>query len=265
VSTKVHLFGIAIDVVDRCEAACRIAGWLNDRPTAGRIVIPTNTDCVVRYQRDSSLRATYQAASLVVADGMPLVWASRLVGAPLPERVTGCDLIRDLFTQIASSGRRSRPLTVYLLGAPPGVARRAGEQIMRRWRNVLVVGDYSPPPGFEANPTELTTIVERINMASPDLVIVGLGMPKQEKWAAAHVGLIRAKAIVCAGASIDFMAGAKRRAPRWMQEIGLEWAFRLMSEPRRLWRRYAVDLISFPPLVLKEWIKQHRPLPGQHT
>jgi N-acetylglucosaminyldiphosphoundecaprenol N-acetyl-beta-D-mannosaminyltransferase len=263
-STKLLLFGMEIDVVDRHEAACRIAGWFDEQPNVARIIVTPNTDHVVQYQRDAALRAAYRAASLVVADGMPLVWASCLLGDPLPERVAGCDLVEDLLSRTASSGR-SRPLSVYLLGAPPGVARRAGEQIMMRRNDVVVVGAYGPPMGFEKDPGELVRIVDRINAVSPDLLIVGLGAPKQEIWAATYARSIRAKVIVCAGAAIDYMAGAKKRAPRWMQNTGLEWAFRLVSEPRRLGPRYALDVIRFIPLLLKEWVRHHHPQPGQHA
>jgi N-acetylglucosaminyldiphosphoundecaprenol N-acetyl-beta-D-mannosaminyltransferase len=263
-STKVYLFGIAIDAVDRHGAACRIGAWLDDRPKVARIVVTPNTDHVVQYQHDESFRAAYNSASLVVTDGMPLVWASRLLGAPLPGRVNGCDLVEEVLSRTGFS-ERPRGLSVFLLGAPPGVAQRAGEQIVKRWKTVTVVGAYGPPMGFENSPSELARIIERINAVSPDLVVVGLGAPKQEIWAAAHACVIRAKVIICAGASINYIAGARRRAPRWMQNTGLEWVYRLVSEPRRLGPRYMVDLLNFPPLLLKEWAKHRHSLPGQRA
>ncbi len=195
-----------------------------------------------------ALRAAYADAAMVLADGMPLVWTSRLLGHPLPERVTGSDLVPALFTAVPSD----RSLRVYLLGAAAGVAERAAANIARRWPAVEVVGTYSPPLGFEHDTVENAAILDRIAAARPDVLVVGLGAPKQELWVHEHRDRIAAPVALCVGATIDFLAGQVARAPAWMQTSGLEWLHRLASQPRRLARRYARDAWIFPQLVLRD-------------
>ncbi len=257
-SAKITLFGMAIDAIERRDAVRCVLRWLADGRQTAKIVVTPNVDHVVQYQRNEDFRNAYRAASLVVADGVPVVWASRLLGAPLPERVNGCDLVEDLLSAIALTNLRA---SVYLLGAPPGVAQRAAEKIMARWKGLEVRGAYSPPQGFEKDPDESAKIIDQINAVSPDVLVVGLGAPKQEIWAATNASRVHAKVILCVGATIDYLAAAKKRAPTWMQRTGLEWAFRLASEPGRLWRRYGRDVLMFPPLVLKEWAAHHRSHP----
>jgi N-acetylglucosaminyldiphosphoundecaprenol N-acetyl-beta-D-mannosaminyltransferase len=186
---------------------------------------------------------------MVLADGAPVLWASRLLRQSLPERVAGSDLVPALFA--ASS--ESHPISVYLLGAAPGVADRAAAAIRRQWPGVRVVGTYSPPVGFERDEAENQAILARIQSASPDVLIVGLGAPKQELWVHKYRQRLNAKAALCVGATIDFLAGERSRAPVWMREVGLEWLYRVASEPRRLAARYARDAVIFPRLLAREW------------
>jgi N-acetylglucosaminyldiphosphoundecaprenol N-acetyl-beta-D-mannosaminyltransferase len=202
------------------------------------------------FQSDEKLRQSYAAASLILADGFPVVLASRLLGCPLPERVAGSDLAPAVFKHAA---KQEGPLRVFLLGAAPGVADRAAANITSRWANVRIAGVYSPPPGFERDPAENQRIFEIIASANPDLLILGFGAPKQELWIHAHADRVHAKVALCIGATIDFLAGEKRRAPRWMRRLGLEWFHRLASEPGRLFRRYARDAWIFPQLVWRDW------------
>jgi N-acetylglucosaminyldiphosphoundecaprenol N-acetyl-beta-D-mannosaminyltransferase len=177
------------------------------------------------------------------------VWASRLLGQPLPERVTGADLVPSLF----DASDASRPLTVFLLGAMPGVADRAAKNIEAHWPHVKVTGTYSPPFGFERDARENERILEMIAEASPDVLVLGVGAPKQELWIHEHRDRVAARVALCVGATIDFLADEKPRAPQWMQQTGLEWCYRLASEPRRLVGRYARDAWLFPQLVWREW------------
>jgi N-acetylglucosaminyldiphosphoundecaprenol N-acetyl-beta-D-mannosaminyltransferase len=133
------------------------------------------------------------------------------------------------------------------------VAERAARRIAAKWPGVSVVGTYSPPLGFENDTAEKERILQRIAGAAPDVVLVGLGAPKQELWTHKHHSRIAAKVVLCVGATIDFLAGEKRRSPRWMRRVGLEWLHRACSEPRRLARRYAKDACVFPALVWREW------------
>jgi N-acetylglucosaminyldiphosphoundecaprenol N-acetyl-beta-D-mannosaminyltransferase len=145
-------------------------------------------------------------------------------------------------------------LRVFLLGAAPGVAQRAAEQIQQRWPAVRVVGTYSPAPGFERDDAENARIVEMIERAAPRLLVVGLGAPKQELWVHRHAGQLQCRVALCVGATIDFLAGHRRRAPLWIQRCRLEWLHRLLGEPRRLARRYARDAVIFPRLVARNML-----------
>ncbi len=256
---RVRLFGMEVDAVREQEAVDTILGWIEDPAGQMRYVVTPNVQHAVMFQSRSDLRAAYEGASLVLVDGAPLVWTSRWLGIGLPGRVAGSDLVPALF---AASAQRREPLSVFFLGAGFGVARRAAEAAERSYPNLRVVGTYSPPLGFEQDERECEHILQMIDDAKPDLLIVGLGAPKQELWARRHQQRLRVPAVVCAGATIDFLAGTRRRAPRWMRQAGLEWLFRLTSEPRRLGPRYLADALRFPTLVLREW-RMHRSSSGR--
>ena len=245
----IKLFGIEMNRVNMREAVQEVLRWVAAREGVCRYVVTPNVDHTVMFQENPLLRDAYEAASLVLADGAPVVWASRLLGRPLPERVTGADLTPALF----SAASPSQPLTVYLLGAGPGVAQRAAGNIEKHWPHVKVVGTYSPPLGFERNETENESIIARINAVSPDVLVLGLGAPKQELWIHRFHERLDVSAALCVGAVIDFLAAEKSRAPQYVQRAGLEWLHRLMSEPRRLFRRYARDAWIFPQLMWREW------------
>jgi N-acetylglucosaminyldiphosphoundecaprenol N-acetyl-beta-D-mannosaminyltransferase len=247
----VNLFGIEIDPVDMRCAVAQIVQWAAEPRAAGcRYVVTPNVDHVVMYQTNPALRASYESAALVLADGAPVVLASRLLRKPLPERVAGSDLTPALF---ASAAKCEQPLRVFLLGAAPGVAERAREAVHRRWTNVEVVGTYSPPLGFEHDAVENQKILALIAEHRPDVLLIGLGAPKQELWIHAHADALEAKVALCVGATIDFLAGEKHRSPGWMRWLGLEWLHRLASEPSRLAKRYLNDAWVFPQLVWREW------------
>jgi N-acetylglucosaminyldiphosphoundecaprenol N-acetyl-beta-D-mannosaminyltransferase len=204
-----------------------------------------NTDICQGARRDPRLAALLATASLRVPDGMPLLWAARLRGEPLPERVTGASLIFSLSAAAAEQGRR-----VYLLGAGPGVAERAAVRLGQRYPGLVVAGTDSPPLGFDATPAGIAAVREKVAAADPDLVFVGLGCPKQERLIAQLAPAAPATWFVACGAAIDFAAGQVARAPAWMQRAGLEWLFRLATEPRRLAGRYLVDDLPFAARLL---------------
>jgi N-acetylglucosaminyldiphosphoundecaprenol N-acetyl-beta-D-mannosaminyltransferase len=243
----VKLFGIEMNRVNMQQAVREVLRWVGEHRGDCRYVVTPNVDHTVMFQENAALRAAYADASLVLADGAPVVWASRLLGRALPERVTGADLTPNLFAAV------QEPLTVYLLGAAAGVGERAAAKIQQRWPAVKVVGTYSPPLGFEHREEENEAIIERINAVAPDLLVLGLGAPKQELWIHQHRTRLHVSAALCVGAVIDFLAAEKARAPQYVQRAGLEWLHRLMSEPRRLFRRYARDAWIFPQLMWREW------------
>lgn len=252
----VTLFGIRLDLLTMGQAVERVHAWLSEDVRQCRYVVTPNVDHVVKLQSNNEFRAAYQGASMVVVDGKPVLWASRLVKRPLPSTVPGSDLVPAIFDACGT-----RPLRVYLLGAGPGVADRAAAMIAQRWPAVEVCGTYSPPMGFEKNEVENVRIVSMIEQARPDLLVIGLGAPKQELWVHAQAGRLPVKVALCVGATIDFLAGEKKRAPHWMRRVGLEWLYRALSEPRRLLRRYLTDALIFPGIVLKELISGNR---GNH-
>ena len=261
-SAPVDLFGLKLDPVDLGGAVARVRGWVGDWRAAGKpagaakVVVTPNVDHLVKLHRlgDDETWAAYRAADLTTADGRPVVAAGGWFGKPLPARVPGSDLVPALL----ASATADDPLTVFLLGAGPGVADVAAENIARDHPHARVVGTHCPPLGFEHSDEENAAILALLDDAEPDVLVVGLGFPKQEKWVHAHRDRLRCGAALCVGATIDFLAGNVRRAPAWVGKVGLEWTFRLALEPRRLAGRYAADLAHFPRLLWREWRASRR-------
>ena len=253
---KRRLFGIEIDAIRMPDAIDRLRQWIeseNEQDRTCRYVVTPNVDHAVLLQENQELAQAYQDAALILADGHPIVWASHLLRQPLPERVPGSELVPQLFDAFNRQGK----LKVFLLGAKPGVAVVAAKNMKRQWPNVETVGVYSPPLGFEHDEKECNFILGRIALCRPDVVVVGLGAPKQEIWVHKYHRQMQAKAALCVGATIDFLAGEQKRAPTWMQRVGMEWFHRMCSQPRRLVRRYAKDAWIFPQLVLRQFFS-HR-------
>lgn len=246
---KVRLFGIDIDCVDTREAIETVLRWIREPDGQMRYVVTPNVQHTMVFQDDAPFREAYAGASLVIADGWPLVWASRLFGDPLPERVTGSDFLPNLFENVGAD----RPVTLFLLGAAPGIGEQAATRIHSRWASARVVGTYSPPLGFERDDAENRRILDRIAATNPDILVVGLGAPKQELWTFRFRAELKTRVALCLGGTIDFLAGTKARAPVWMQRLGLEWVHRAATEPRRLGRRYAEHAARFPALLFREW------------
>jgi N-acetylglucosaminyldiphosphoundecaprenol N-acetyl-beta-D-mannosaminyltransferase len=210
-----------------------IDGWI----TSGehQYVCVTGVHGVMESQRDPALRRIHNAAGLVTPDGMPLVWLSRMHGQRRTTRVYGPDLMLALCERSIATGYRH-----FFYGGGEHVAERLVQRLERRFPGLAVAGMHTPP--FRTlSPGEDDEIVQQINETKPDIVWVGLGTPKQEHWIAQHVHRLTASALIGVGAAFDFHAGVKAQAPRWMQRNGLEWLFRMASEPRRLGRRYLVN------------------------
>ncbi len=206
----------------------------------GGFVVTPNLDHLKRCVTDFSFAALVSEASLVVADGMPLIWASRLQRTPLPERVAGSNLISSLSAAAARRGR-----SIYLLGGAPGTADRAAEILRQRDPNLKIVGTYCPPVGFETNQTIMSELIQSLIAAKPDIIYVALGSPKQEELIDRIRRILPASWWLGVGISFSFLAGDVRRAPKWMQRSGLEWTHRLLQEPKRLFGRYVFGCIPF--------------------
>jgi N-acetylglucosaminyldiphosphoundecaprenol N-acetyl-beta-D-mannosaminyltransferase len=242
------LFGISLHRLTMKETIALLMEWMvEDKPC--RYVVTPNVDHIVQLQSHSEMRDSYRDAALVVADGWPLVAASRWLRNPLPERVAGSDLVPSLL----AAAQTTANFRVFLLGAAAGVGPRAADCIRSRWPGVNVCGAVSPRFGFDTDPIECNEVIEIVNAASPHLLVVGLGAPRQEIWLHRYSSQLNARVAIAAGATIDFLAGVQRRAPSWIQSARLEWLFRLMTDPRRLAGRYARDVVVFPRLVAAEW------------
>ena len=244
-SRKVRIGALDVDPVTLDGALKRIAE-LVDHGNGGAVFTP-NVDHVVKSEKHLAFRQAYSRADLCLADGMPIVWASRLLGTPLPEKVSGSDLVLPLAQLAADRGWR-----VYLLGGRPGVAAEAGEK-MARELGVRVVGSDAPNIDPDGGSDEAEQTLDRIQTARPDLVLVALGAPKQELWIDRSGRHIAPAVAIAVGGSLDFFTGRVRRAPPWMSRAGLEWLFRLTQEPRRMWRRYLIEDPRFVAIVVRSW------------
>jgi N-acetylglucosaminyldiphosphoundecaprenol N-acetyl-beta-D-mannosaminyltransferase len=199
---------------------------------AGGVVFTPNVDHIVLAEQAAQFRVAYEAANLVVADGMPVLWASWLLRTPVPEKVSGSDLLLPLALRSAQNGWR-----VYVVGGAPGTAARAADEMTSRF-GVTVAGVESPSVTVDGQCDEEEAILDRIRRARPDIIFVALGTPKQELWIDRVRNRLAPAVLIGVGAGLDFLIGRVPRAPRWMSSLGLEWLFRLAREPRRLWRRY---------------------------
>lgn len=248
-ASRQHLFGIDFDRITMREAVDWVLRSVAmGRVRATRFVVTPNVNITLQHQTSAQLRRSVAHAGLTVVDGMPLVFASRLLGRPLPERVAGSDLVQACFDAAIAE----LPLRVFLLGAAPGVADRAADEIHRRWAHVQVVGTDSPPRGFENSAAQNRRILNLISDCQPDIVIIGLGAPRQEAWADTHRHDIDAAVTFCVGGTIDFLAGEQTRAPRWMRRAGVEWLWRMATSPRRLSGRYLGDAVRLPGLLWRQ-------------
>jgi N-acetylglucosaminyldiphosphoundecaprenol N-acetyl-beta-D-mannosaminyltransferase len=236
------VLGVAFDPMTLDRAVDRIEQMVaSGQP---QYVVTPNVDFLVQAKRDSALHKILADAHLVLCDGKPVVWAARCLGVTLPGRVAGSDLVPALLTRAAERGWR-----IFLLGGSETAGAEASRRIAAAHPSIANITHYSPPhrPLGAMNNAE---IFARVQAAKPDLMLVCFGCPKQEKWMAQHYRALGVPVMIGAGGTIDFMAGRLKRAPVWMRRSGTEWLFRLSQEPRRLFKRYADDLLHFLPSVL---------------
>ncbi len=233
-------FAEALDAIERLVEAKQ-----------GGFVFTPNVDHVVNVEDHAEFAQAYARASLSLADGMPLVWASRLLGAPLPERVAGSDLVGPLLERAGRKGWR-----VFFLGAGPGVAEKAAAIARERWQT-NVVGTDAPMVKLD-DTAQLDRIAQQLADAKPDLVLMAFGAPKQELLISRIEQRVRPAVMLGIGASLDFIAGTVKRAPPIMRRTGFEWLYRLAQEPTRLWKRYLVDDPKFLVILLRTLRGQER-------
>lgn len=239
------VLGCQVDEVTSAEAVSRIGAWAARHES--RYVCICNAHMTVTAAQDPSLRDALDRADMVTPDGAPVAWMLRRIGARQQRRVTGPDLMLDYCAHAAAAGE-----SIFLYGSTPETLEILRQQLRHLWPHLLVAGQWSPP--FRpATADEDEADIERINASGARTVWVALGCPKQERWMAEHRGRIHA-VMIGVGAAFSFHAGVTPRAPMWMRQYGFEWLHRLISEPRRLWRRYLVTNTAFMLGALKQLV-----------
>ncbi|AKU91105.1 WecB/TagA/CpsF family glycosyltransferase [Vulgatibacter incomptus] len=241
---RVEIAGIPVDCLTAQEVVARAMAHCEGADSPPLTILSCNVDMVVKASRDPGFARALASGGIVTADGMPIVWLGRRMGARVPERVAGSELVPLLAEACAAAGRR-----IFLFGAAPGVADGAAEVLRRKHPNLAVAGVLSPPMGFEKDGDRLGETLDAVKRAAPDVLFVAMGAPRQERFIAEHAHALGAKVILGIGGSLDMLAGRVRRAPPWVQRSGFEWLWRLSREPRRLFRRYLVEDVAFLPIA----------------
>ncbi|MBX3357089.1 MAG: WecB/TagA/CpsF family glycosyltransferase [Phycisphaeraceae bacterium] len=247
----IELMGFTLHRVSLAAAVDHIAKAI-DRGRGGWVLTP-NLDIIRRIVTDPSFAALVSGTTLRLADGMPLVWASRLKGTPLPERVAGSDMIWSLSQRAAGEGR-----SVFLLGGNPGAADDAARILAERYPGLKIAGTECPALGFERDPDAMAALQARLLGARPDIVYVALGSPKQERLIQVLWPAMPSAWFLGIGISFSYVSGDVRRAPMWMRRTGLEWVYRLSQEPGRLARRYLVEGVPFAVRLFWRSLKERR-------
>lgn len=211
-------------------------------------IVAVNVDVVMKIEEDLYLKKITDKADMVLVDGKPLIWISNWHKKPVKAKISGSDLIPLLCELAANKG-----YSIFIIGGKEGIAEQARRRLEEKLSRINIVGTYAPPFGFEKDETELQKINEMISRVHPDLLIACFGCPKQEKWIYENYQKYDAKVSICAGATVDFLAGNVNRAPKWMSEHGLEWFYRFLQEPKRMFKRYFIDDVKILKLIRKYW------------
>ncbi len=241
---KQPLLNTHVNNLTMTEAIDEICRLIESKTKA--YIVPINVDVVVKMEKDDYLRKIVDEADLTLVDGKPLVWISKWYKHNIKEKVSGSDLVPELCKVVSEKGH-----SIFILGGASGVPEMAKTTLEEKMKCTRIVGFYSPPIGFEKDKEESNRIVKMIYDSKPDLLIVCLGCPKQEKWLYENYRNFNATVSICAGATVDFLAGTVKRAPKWMRKSGLEWFYRFLQEPKRLFKRYFVDDMRVILLIWK--------------
>lgn len=225
----------AIEYIEKCIKERRI-----------RHVITPNVDQIVRMEKDAYFRKICNNAELLLTDGTPLLWIAKWYGTPIKEKICGSDLVPELCQIAANKGYK-----VFLLGAAEGVAAKAASNLQRKYPGLDIAGTYSPPFGFEKDQDELDRIDQMLFDSKADMLFVGMGVPKQDIFIFEHMNIYKIPMSFSIGATIDFEAGIQKRAPKWINRIGMEWLYRFFQNPKKMFKRYFVDDIKIVKLALK--------------
>lgn len=251
---RFYVSGVPIDRVTLEYAVAWVLEALtNPEPHKPLLIVGPNAQLVALAARLPRFAAALHSASLSVPDGISIVLAARLLGRPLPERVTGGDLMERLCIEAASHN-----LSVFFLGGLPGAAEMTARRFEHLNPGFRTAGTCCPPSGFENDPAECARIRQHIISAKPDLLCVAFGAPRQEIWMHENCPTLPIGAAIAVGAALDTQSGLRKRAPKWTHKLGLEWLYRLLREPRRLWRRYLIGNIRFIWLVARQYWSQSK-------
>ena len=242
--SRIKFMNTEIDNLTLDEAISEIDSIICKR-TAAYVVTP-NVDHIVQLEKGGELCEAYKNADLILADGKPLIWISKFYKTPIKEKISGSDLFPKVCEMAAKKG-----YTMFFLGAADGVAAKAAENLKVKFPGLKVAGTFSPPYGFEKDENMINEIIQLVKEAKPDVLIVGLGCPKQELFMYHYCKAMNVPISLGLGASLDFEAGNIKRAPKWMSDFGLEWLYRIMQDPKRLFKRYFIDDLKIFRLAWK--------------
>lgn len=241
---KQPLLNTYVNNVDMDETICAIEQMVKKKKKS--YIVAINIDVVIKIETDSYLKRVTDHADMVLVDGKPLVWIAKWHKHPVKAKVSGSDLVPVLCKKAAEKG-----YSVFIIGGKDGAADKARRNLERDLPGINIVGTYAPPFGFEKDEKELERINAMINDVHPDILIACFGCPKQEKWIFENYLKYDATVSICAGGTVNFLAGNVKRAPKWMSEHGLEWFYRFIQEPRRMFKRYFVDDTKILKLIWK--------------
>lgn len=241
---KQPLLNTYVNNVNMAETVEAIESMIEDGDK--HYVVAINVDVVMKIEGDVYLKEITDKADMVLVDGKPLVWIANYHKHPIKAKISGSDLVPLLCEVAADKG-----YSVFIIGGKDGIAEQAKQKLEEKHPEIDIVGTYAPPFGFEKDADELIKINKMITDAHPDLLIACFGCPKQEKWIYENYHKYDAKVSVCAGATVDFLAGTVNRAPKWMSECGLEWFYRFLQEPKRMFKRYFIDDVKIFKLIRK--------------
>lgn len=242
--SRMRFMSIDLDNLTMEEAICEM-DQLIQQNKASYVVTP-NVDHMVQLEKDEEFKKCYEEASLVLTDGKPLIWISKLYKSPIKEKISGSDVFPKLCALAEQRG-----YTMYFLGAAEGVADRAAKNLIKKYSKLKIVGTYSPEYGFEKDEKKVKEVVTLVKEAKPDILIVALGAPKQERFIYQNRKELNVPLSLGLGASLDFEAGNVKRAPKWMSDAGLEWLYRIFQEPKRMFKRYFLDAVKIVPMAWK--------------